>query len=238
MFKRTHNYYIDESGDLNEKGSSFFFVGCVIIDDSDFNSSLLEKLRYEIDHNPVFANYSMKNGFHACENHPEVYNKYMELIYSLDFRAYILMIDKKTDYFEGLASDLSKQDIYNKSVFQLLYGRLMKRCLDKNILFFEGQGNKRVSEAREKESLILNINKTLLSNHKIKENIDFEVNIIGKEDINISLIDYVLHITHRYYRGDNGDHIQKNFVLIKQKIGLLIDVSNKKYISLRRDSSV
>lgn len=227
------HYYVDESGDLELKGSNYFLLGCVIINNPDINVEKIKQLETDIMDNIALHGHKMDNGFHACENHPEIYQKYIELLFLLDFRAYIVVLNKSSKYFEKLIKNCTKQEIYNQLIYKLLYGRLLKRNKARNIITFERQGHKLEKERVEKESLVASIGDKLKSKHLIESDIEFEVSIVGKDDVLISMVDYVLHIFGRVYGGSDKAFIKRHFELIEPKIGMVLDVATDKYHKLR-----
>jgi hypothetical protein len=227
-------YYVDESGDLDAGGSDFYLLGCAIINDAAVTAGRIKKLESEIKDSIVLNGHSMKNGFHACENHPEIYQTYIELIFSLDFRAYVVVLDKRSGYFKQLIKNNTNKEIYNKLLFSLFEKRFLKRSLENNIVVFERQGNKLHEEKREKEKLLQTISEKLKINFAISSDINFEVNIVGKDNVLVSVIDFVLHIISRVYDRDGvANYMKRNFELIEPKIGLIFDAANNKYYKLR-----
>jgi len=231
--KITTPYYIDESGDLEEGGLSFFMLGCVIVNDTEENHRRISQLKEHIRDNLALRKHRMENGFHACENHLEIYQEFIKILFSLDFRAYIVFLDKKSGYFKELIKNCSKEEIYNKLLIHLLRPRLLKRCLNKNLLYFERQGNKMEKEKHEKEVIITQINKGLIADRLISLDLDFEVCVVEKGDTLISVVDYVLHIFSRVYNKQGKNYMERNFELIEPKIAVIHDIAKNEYYKLR-----
>ena len=98
MFNNKCFYYIDESGGFKSKdngGSKAFSVGCVIVNNIEKTVKDITKLHKSINDSAFFERHRTNKYFHACDDHLDVYSRYVELLNSLDFRAYILVLNKK-----------------------------------------------------------------------------------------------------------------------------------------------
>ena len=185
-----------------------------------------------INDSSFFERHKTDKYFHACDDHLDVYSRYVELLNSLDFRAYILVLNKKTEYFNELIENKSEKEIYNDLVFKLLYDRLLKRKNSINLLTFERLNNKLNKEKEEKEDVIFNINKALKDKVLIESDLNFSVEIKDKNDSLLSVVDYVIHIIGRLYEGKNGkveNYMKHNFRLIEPKIALILDIASNVY---------
>ena len=130
METRTH-IYIDESGDLTPiltGGKSIFLIGCVITDDPVSLNKRISELKENIKNSAYFFRYKEdfeKYGFHASTNHFDIYGKFVELLNTLNFRAYVVLIDKTNGDF-SVTSEQYKE-YYFSLLKTLLKDRLLKR---------------------------------------------------------------------------------------------------------------
>ena len=180
MFNNKYLYYIDESGNfksIDNGGSKVFSVGCVIVNNIEKTVKNITKLHKNINNSAFFERHRTNKYFHACDDHLDVYFRYIELLNSLDFRAYVLVLNKKTEYFNELMRDKSEKEIYDELIFKLLYDRLLKRKNSINLLIFERLNNKLNKEKEEKEGIIFNINKVLQGKALIESDLNFSVEI-------------------------------------------------------------
>lgn len=232
--KKVFNYYIDESGSLNDVKSDVFLVGCIVFDSHESNDRIINELENEISSNILFDDFDLEKGFHASGNDLGIFNKYIEKIGSFDFRAYIAFIDKRKSRF----SEQPKKDYYNEAIFYIMYTLLMKRYNDNNLLYFEGRTGKREKEKKDLENLLKNVTSKLLENRKIKSEAIFNVSVVGKECKYVSIVDYILYIISHYLFDGNKEFYNKLFDVIKPKIALIIDMSdlNNNYISFRKNN--
>lgn len=241
MLVKNIYYYIDESGDLSpveEGGSKVFIVGCAIISNLEGNRDHIQQLRKDLNNSAFFERHKKNKYFHACEDHFDIYMRYVEMLNSLDFRAYAVVINKKSEYFDNLVRNKTQKEVYENLIFQLLYNRLLDRKLNNHYLIFERLGDKLNSEKEEKEKIICNINKELKDRALIDSDLNYNVDVKDKEEELLSIIDYVVHIIGRLYEGKGGKvekYMEHNFRLIEPKIALISDLVRSKYFNPRKE---
>lgn len=241
MFKKESYYYIDESGDLSpvkKNRSKVFIIGCAIIDNIEKNKENIKKLKTDLNDSAFFERHKKNKYFHACEDHLDIYARYVDLLNSLDFRAYVIVLNKKSEYFDKLIKSKSQKEIYESLVSKLLSDRLLRRRLDNHFLIFERLGNKLENEKEEKEKILDGINNTLKDKALIESDLKFSVDIRNKEEKLLSIIDYVMHIIGRLYEGKDGkveNYMKYNFELIEPKIALVVDLVKNKYFNPRKE---
>ena len=215
-------YYIDETGSINGNSKSFI-LSCCVTDEPNILKEKIKFLRKEIENDIYFKSIDKKfkeQGFHACENHFDIRAKFYGLLPLLNFRAYILVLRKETNYFKSLKGEnLTDVEIYDRCIQKLLYDRLLKNRNHNNILIFEQFGNKNQKREKEIELIINNIKNEIYNNHELK--IIYNLQIKDKSEILLSITDYINYIIHRLVEKEPPERMLQNFQLVEPKIGLL-----------------
>jgi len=215
-------YYIDETGSINGNSKSFI-LSCCVTDEPNILKEKIKFLRKEIENDIYFKSIDKKfkeQGFHACENHFDIRAKFYGLLPLLNFRAYILVLRKETNYFKSLKGEnLTDVEIYDRCIQKLLYDRLLKNRNNNNILIFEQFGNKNQKREKEIELIINNIKNEIYNNHELK--IIYNLQIKDKSEILLSITDYINYIIHRLVEKEPPERMLQNFQLVEPKIGLL-----------------
>lgn len=216
-------YYIDETGSINGNSKSFI-LSCCVTDEPNILKEKIKFLRKEIENDIYFKSIDKKfkeQGFHACENHFDIRAKFYGLLPLLNFRAYILVLRKETNYFKSLKGEnLTDVEIYDRCIQKLLYDRLLKNRNHNNILIFEQFGNKNQKREKEIELIINNIKNEIYKNHELK--IIYNLQIKDKSEILLSITDYINYIIHRLVEKEPPEErMLQNFQLVEPKIGLL-----------------
>lgn len=216
-------FYIDESGGI-ESNSKFFILGCYKTDTPEFLSSSLSELKNEILESPIYATLRkdfLNYGIHACKNHQDIRIRFYNLISTLNIRAYILLLDKNSDFFKDLMSKgIPSNEIYKLCIHKLLKDRLIKNRFDKNILIFEQYGNNINKWQNSIEEVISNIKNDIEKTSNI--DCQCEIFIHDKSDINLSIVDYLNYIfSHCFELKEPWPRMIDNFNIIEPKIGLI-----------------
>lgn len=215
IFKKTNFFYIDESGGILNDSPSFI-LGCVRTDTphliANSISNLLTDFENEIYYSPMIEQIKEK-GFHAVDNHPDVRARFFALLPILNFRAYISIIDKSKPPFKELIKNKEETKIYLLILDKLLKGRLNNRS-DKNIFIFEELQFKDKSQQKILDEYFA----------QYVENGNVEYKIVGKDEINLSITDYINYIFHKILPLKDLKKEQRmidNFELIKPKIAFI-----------------
>lgn len=216
-------FYIDEAGSL-ESNSNFFILGCYKTDTPDEVRSSINSLKEEIINSPYFAyerTEFLKQGFHACENHFDIRARFYNLIAMLNIRAYILLLNKKSEFYKELVlANTSSLEIYNMCINKLLCDRLIKTRNDNNNLIFEQYGNKINKWQSNIDSIIQNVKKTV--DEKFGVNLSYNVEVHDKADQNLSVIDYINFIFIQFFENNKIEkRMKENFNIIEPKIALI-----------------
>jgi uncharacterized protein YcgL (UPF0745 family) len=235
--------YIDESGDLtsiDKGGKPIFIIGCIITDNPISLNNKVEKLKEEIKNSAYYFrnkdNFE-KDGFHASTNHPDIYSRFVSLLNTLNFRSYILLIDKNNQDFEQKLKE--RDDLYYYLLKILLKDRILKRKNDIIHIIIEQSSKKHKIEKSKIQSVLSEINDTLIREGFIKNKINFDFKIQGKnEDAGIDIIDYINHIIFTAKvgneKGEKFPRLEENTDLIEPKVALVYNLLNGKYYVSRK----
>lgn len=237
---KSYYYYIDEAGGL-DNNSNFFILGCYKTDTPEKIRSSIEKLQNEITNSPYFAferKKFTKQGFHACDNHFDIRARFYNLISVLNFRAYILIVDKKSDFYKQLQIDKTNSSlIYNVFVEKLLTDRLIKHRKENNILIFEQYGSKPNKWVENLKNVVKNISTTIKNNYRI--DLSYEVKVHDKSDLNIAVIDYLNFLFIQFYEhGKVQPRMLQNFQIVEPKIGLIYKMDKDEFYNINHRINV
>lgn len=231
-FTKTNYYFIDESGGiLND--SPLFILGCIRTDTPQLISnsikSLLSGFEDEIYYSPMI-NRIKEQGFHAVDNHPDVRARFFALLPILNFRSFFSIINKDLPPFKELIQNKSETDVYLLALDKLLKGRF-NNTVDKNIFIFE--------ELQFKEKSQQKILDDYFSLYKNNGSIEYK--IVGKEEINLSIADYMNYIFYSLLPIENLKKAQRmvdNFELIKPKIAFINVLNTDSFFYRRKPYSL
>lgn len=227
IFTKTNYYYIDESGGiLND--SPLFMLGCIRTDTPQLITSSIDNLlsgfEDEIYYSPMIDRIK-EEGFHAVDNHPDVRSRFFALLPILNFRSFFSIINKNLPPIKELIDNKSETEVYLLALDKLLKGRF-NNTIDKNIFIFE--------ELQFKEKSQQKILDDYFSLYENNGNIEYE--IVGKEEIKLSITDYMNYIFYTLLPLKDLKKAQRmvdNFELIKPKIAF-VNILNSDSFFYRR----
>jgi hypothetical protein len=230
-------YYIDESGSLGNN-SKIFIHGCIKTNSPDIIEESIQKLKKELIDDLYFQEFVAKiisDGFHAVQNHPDIRTHFYKIIPFLEYRAYFVILDKTTNYYQNLKRECSDYQIFEYSLKKLITSRVLKGKLDKNIFYFENIEIKGKSLNRILEDLF----------NSLPNDIKCEYHIVGKEEVNLSVIDYLNYTLYQIIKAyqDTGkassslDRMKLNFEIASPKIGVINFLHNKSFLSRKKDTN-
>ncbi|EHO07777.1 hypothetical protein MODO_3731 [Myroides odoratimimus] len=227
--KKKNYFYIDEAGHISND-SPVFIHGCVKTDSPEALLESINKIKDEILNDDYFIediDIITQQGFHATENHPDVRKHYYAQLHYFNFRAYFVVLNKKSDFFKQLKQQKSEFEIFEISLKKLLRDRIEEHKLDKNIFYFEN------IEIAKKS--LKNIVKDIFES--FDKNLDIEYHIVGKEVINLSVIDYLNYILFNILKSDKkNERMEKNFNLISPKIGIINILHNNVFLGRKKQN--
>ena len=225
--KKTNCFYIDESGHINND-SNVFIYGCIKTDAPEILLESIENMKSEIIDDFYFNEDIEKietQGLHAVDNHPDVRKQYYRLLPFLNFRAYFVIVNKKSKYFIDLKNENEDYQIFEMFIKKLIVNRIQRNKNDRNIFYFE---NIEI-EKKSLENILFNIFEPL----KLKYDCDFKIE--SKELINLSAIDYLNYIFFSILNSNKmNERMEKNFNLIAPKIGSIHLLDKNVYLSRKK----
>lgn len=240
-------YYIDESGSIDGK-SKCFILGTIITNTPKEILKNILKLEKEILESKFFSRHKKnfsREGFHASTNHMDIYTRFVNLLNTQNYRAYFVLLNKKTEYFENINEKYLKEEIYDYLLSILLKDRLLRRKDYSNSLVFEQNlptptPTRITRRTQQIELIINNINKELKNNDLISTDLKYSVSVHKKDDRILSTIDYLNNIVSYIFGGKNENdkfvvhnYMKENYKMLEPKIGLIYDIANNIYYNPR-----
>lgn len=212
--KKINYFYIDESGNINND-STIFIHGCIKTDSPITITESLLKLKEEIGSSLYYDKFKdkiAKQGFHATENNMDMRADLYKLLPLLDYRAYFVITNKKSDYFLEKIAKMDESEYFAHSLRKLISDRIVANKKDKNIFYFENIQLK-------KKSLQQNLDNIF---KKLDSDYDCEYHIVGKEEENLAIVDYLNFIFYHLFTEENPmPRMKLNFNLVSPKIALV-----------------
>ena len=231
-FRKTNFFYIDESGGILNNSSSFI-LGCIRTDTprmiSDNISKLLQGFENEIYYS-LMIDRIKKQGFHAVDNHPDVRARFFALLPILNFRSFFCIINKSKTPLKKLIDNKEETKVYLLALDKLLKGRFNNR-VDDNVFIFEELQFKEISQQK--------ILDEYFSPYMKEGNIEYK--IVGKEEVNLAIIDYMNYIFHILLPAKDLKKVQRmvdNFELIKPKIAFLNILHSDIFFSRKKSFTI
>ncbi len=230
-FKKKINYfYIDESGNINND-STIFIHGCIKTDSPSTITESLVKLKEELRSSLYYDKFKdkiAKQGFHATENNMDMRADLYKLLPLLDYRAYFVITNKKSDYFIRNINKMDESEYFAHSLRKLIYDRIVANKRDKNIFYFE-------TIKLQKKSLEQNLDDIF---GKLDSNFDIEYHIVGKEEENLAIIDYLNFIFYHLFTEENPmPRMKLNFDLVSPKIALVNFIHQNIFFGRKRSKN-
>lgn len=228
--KKTNYFYIDESGNINND-SKVFIHGCIKTDSPNALSDALARLKEEFANSLYYSQFAERikaEGLHATENNMDMRADVYKLLPLLDYRSYFVVVNKQTEFFDELKKTHDEHEIFYKSLKKLLHDRIVKNKEGKNIFIFET-----IQISKKSLTAILT---DFFSEYD--SSYDCEFRIVGKEEENMGVIDYLNFIfNHILSEKSPMPRMFLNFDLIAPKIGVIC-IMNKNDVFLSRKSGL
>lgn len=229
MADQNPHFFVDETG--TDRNSNILAIACILTNDPPFLRKKLQELKQRLlkerryKNIPSVQNLQIK-GFHYCEDDKEVKNEFIELMSKLPFEAYICYERKKYDF---CAND--GFEWYDRLFCKLMHDRLRKHKDSKVSICFEQHDNSVVKRRDELENNI----KRLVQEIESKDRCKFVslpiVQSAGKEELCLSIADYIAAIFKDYEkvipvdemaRCNNLDKWEaRNFAMIRPKLRVI-----------------
>ncbi|MEW6617629.1 MAG: DUF3800 domain-containing protein [Patescibacteria group bacterium] len=239
-------YFVDESGDLDVgKGSSkYFLICCVSVNNPRDLSRKISKLEYEIEHSAILSRHwkdFRKHGFHASENHPDIYLRFINLLNTIDFRAYFIFIEKGSQ-FEEMVPRVGKELFYDEFIKIILIDRIIKDEGYIVLNFEQNLPNQKKQSIRERQKELREvISETIRRAYLKKKNITkkpvVRINLRNKKsEPRLAVADYMGHVLFSYLNKKEGNETMyvRNYELLEKKIGLIHNYITKDFYQPRK----
>lgn len=223
---KTNYYYIDETGHINND-STLFVYGCIKSDTPQLLEKALEELKKTLEDDILLAKYGervRKNNFHATADHISVITEMFRLLPHLNFRAYFTVLLKSGAYYENLKATKDDNEIIELMLKKTVLPRLKAKKEEKHTFFFE-------ELEVEKRSLKTILDTLFNEQNKVNSVIH---HIVGKENPNMPVTDYMSYILNKILSSDNKDienWMKNNFDVIKDKIALIHFLNDDSFLS-------
>lgn len=184
------NYiYIDESGDLG-KGSKYFIIGAIIVDDYIKLERSITKIRRKFKK-------ELGNFQEIKENKTKnfIIKKLLTKVNSLNSEIFIIVFDKKDKYKINYKNDFNV-------LYDIIASELAKEIkITKSTLIT-------VDTCKPKKKLVNNFNQRFLD--KINNSKNHQINIIHQNSINqkgLQVIDVIVWAAFQYMEHNNSEFI-------------------------------
>lgn len=184
------NYiYIDESGDLG-KGSKYFIIGAIIVDDYIKLERSIIKIRRKFK--KELGNFQEIKG-NKTKNF--IIKKLLTKVNSLNSEIFIIVFDKKDKYKINYKNDFNV-------LYDIIASELAKEIkITKSTLII-------VDTCKPKKKLVNNFNQRFLD--KINNSKNHQINIIHQNSINqkgLQVIDVIVWAAFQYMEHNNSEFI-------------------------------
>ncbi len=227
--KKVNYFYIDESGNINND-SSIFIHGCILTDSPLTISETLKGLKNKMASDlyyEEFRKHILTKGFHATENNMDMRAELYKLLPLLNYRAYFVITKKDSAFFNDKIQNLDESEFFLHSLKKLLHDRIISHKSEKNIFYFEN-----IQLRKKSLKQILEI---LFSQY---DHYDIEYYIVGKEEENLAIVDYLNFIFFQLLTLKDGiPRMKKNFQLVSQKIGVVNYLHNNIFLSRKKNEN-
>lgn len=225
-------FYIDESGNLFN-GECIFIHGCIRTDTKNMTETILARLKENIKEQVYYTRYIEdfeRTGFHAAENHPDIKAELYKILPYMNFRAYFIVTNKKSEFYKDLTKEKNDYEIFEKSLKKLIKDRIKsRRGKAQNEFVFE-----EISIPGKSLNLML---KDYFSDDKTKK-YNCNYRIASKNEENLAIIDYLNSIIYTILtKGKFKVKMEENFDLIKEKIGSINILHNDIFLSRRSNEN-
>lgn len=222
-------FYIDESG--TDAESEILILTCVITENPSYLRGCLNTLRHSclkdpsLNRIPSVQKLSSNHSFHYCEDHPvDIRPKVLDLIRSLPFEAYISYQEKPIGF-----NPSQGYSWYDEIFYDILHDRLQAYANSSISICFEQHSNRLEKRRLELEDIIGKLVRKFRKNKRNNFPISPIVNSAGKDEICLTLPDYISGVFYHYKAfglGKSEDIHSRNFDKFRPKIRVIHDITN------------
>lgn len=222
--QKTSYFYIDETGNISNN-SKFFIHGCIKTDSpqmiTDTLINLKNKLASDIYYEEIRESI-IKKGFHATANSKDLQAELYKILPLLDYRAYFAITKKDSTLFKSKMKEGDESDFFEFSLGKLLTDRIISDPDGKKIFYFET-----IQLTKRKLGRVL---ESFFSQYKPKYDVDYK--IVGKEEENLAITDYLNFIFDSMLTPDKLTPTMKgNFDRVAPKIAIVKLLHKNIYLS-------
>jgi hypothetical protein len=214
--------FLDETG-FDEK-SSYAAVGCIIVDQPQPIRDSILALRDQCLHDPFLALHSKavreleSHGFHYSGDHPEVRQRFIELLMKVTFEAYVCLT-KKPSPFDHAAC-------YDRLFGRLLFERLRANRHRGVHICFEQTDSRRLRRLEASRSIVARCVKEI-SKDRAGPPVAWTIDTGDKTEPCLAVADYVTAIVRHYFepREREGSTLASvNLARIRSKVRVVHDI--------------
>jgi hypothetical protein len=226
--KKQMHFYIDESGSI-ANDSNIFLIGCIKTDTpeilerriTDRLLDMSEDIYYSAKIEEILA-----QGFHAVENHFDVRTELYKILPILNFRAFFVITNKKTEFFQNLIRSYEVHEIYLLILRKIILGRISRNGNNKYIFCFEEIQFPKTNQEKVLKELF----------NPLLYFADIEFTIVSKKEKNLGVIDYMNYILFCLLndRQKSNPRMEENFKLVSPKIALINFLNTDTYLNRRK----
>lgn len=225
--KKINYFYVDESGSISNN-SNIFIHGCIKTDSPETITDALLKLKKELRSSLYYDEFRdkiVKQGFHATENNMDMRADLYKLLPLLDYRAYFVITNKNSEYFQEKMKTMDESEFFAHSLKKLIMDRIVANKNDKNIFYFE-------TIQLTKKSLKQNLDDIF---GKLDAQYDCEFYIVGKEEENLGIVDYLNFIFYHLFTEEKPmQRMKQNFDLVSPKIAVVNFIHKNIFFSRKK----
>ena len=190
--------FIDESGDLGDKGSKYFVLAAILVEDYRTLDNLINKTRR------IFKKeIGQANEIKGSETPPKVKKRILKKLNQKKFKAFFIVFDKKYKYKLDYDND-------NNILYDILSSHLAKLIAinDSTFIF--------VDRKKNKKSKMEDFNKLFKDNLKnSKRRPIFIKHVDSKKYKGIQIADLMSWSVYQYFENNNDEYVNliKNYNL-------------------------
>lgn len=227
--KKTSYFYIDESGNISNN-ATFFIHGCIKTDSPQVITDTLKNLKTKLASDLYYEEIResiLTKGFHATANTKDLQAELYKILPLINYRAYFSITKKDSTFFKNKINGGDESDFFEFSLGTLLHDRIVANADEKKVFFFETIQLTKRKLGRVLESFF----------SKYKSKYDVEYKIVGKEEENLAITDYLNFIFDNMLTPEKLTPTMKgNFNRVAPKIAIVKLLHNNIYLSRNKSA--
>ena len=189
--------FIDESGDLGDRGSRYFILAAVLVEDDGSLKKLIKKTRER--YKKEIGRSNEIKGFKTPQN---VKKSILKRLNKNDYKAYILIFEKKHKYKFDYEND-------NNKLYDILASHLAK------IIDIKGPTSIFIDKTKNKKDKMEEFNELFKGNLNNLKNFPIKISHVDSKDVKgIQIADLISWSTYQCMENNNDEY----FSLIKNMV--------------------